>query len=61
MLPQTHQVGPPMACKCGACTLRLGPSALISDCGAQIMVTLHYSCSQNDLFEVNVTDIVILR
>jgi len=39
-LLQTPQVGPPMARECGARTLRLAPSALVPDCGAQIMVTL---------------------
>ena len=38
--PPDAQVGPLMARTCGACTLQFTPSALVPDCGAQIMVTL---------------------
>ena len=38
--PPDPQVGPPMARACGARTLRFAPSALVPDCGAQIMYTL---------------------
>ena len=38
--PPDSQVGAPMACICVARTLQFMPSALVPDCGAQIMVTL---------------------
>jgi len=33
--PKPH-VGPPMACACGARTLRLAPLAIVLDCGAKL-------------------------